>query len=190
MLKNIFLFLFLSIPFLLEAQEFVCGFKEECRCTKTSIESSFETGNIIFEGKVLFIDTVSIGAIITAEAKLNIEQYTDTIASCAKRVLEKEKIVIAVLEINEMIKGDYQNRTINICTPLSNKSCGYVDFQKGEHFLVYGTIDEIADVFFTYTLDDDFFILKKEFRHFTNFCQRTAKTNKPELIILRKLKYQ
>lgn len=188
MLKNLSLLFLFLLPSLLQGQDFICGFKEECKCARTGVEASFKTGDIVFEGKVLFIDTVLISEVITVDATWGIEQNRDTFSSCAKTVLQKEKVVVIEIQVNEMFKGVFQNRIINICTPLESKFCGYVDFEKGERFIVYGSKDETADIFFTYNLDSDFFILKNEYKYWTNFCRRTAKTDDAELKILRRLK--
>lgn len=187
-MKNKLSLILFLIPFVLHGQDFVCGFKEDCECVRTKEDISFETSEMIFEGKVLFIDTVSLGSVITTAAKLNIEQSQDTITSCARLILKKEKVVVVKIEVKEIFKGTFQKREIYICTPIEKKNCAYVSFQKDKNFIVYSGIDETADIFFTYNLKDDYFILKEKYKYWTNYCRCTKRANKKEIEILRALR--
>ncbi len=172
------------------AQNKECGLKKECLCDLTNepVAHSFDLSDIIIQGKIIDLDTVQISEIITKESILKIEQDSLNRAECAKNVMRNTKVVRAKIGIKEIFKGQSELNEIYIITPLKEQFCSYSGFNIGENYIIYGTKNETADLYFLWTIDLDYFQLKPNYSIWTNKCKRTKLTEESELKELRETK--
>lgn len=178
----------ISIPVF--AQNNDCDYKTECNCdtTNESILNSFENSDIVVHGTVIKIDTTEISEIITPESVFTINQDSLERSECAKKVLKTKKVLQTKISIVKSFKGLTNQQEIYIITPLQEYYCSYSEFNLGESYIIYGTQNRTADIYFLWTFDIDFFELKREYSIWTNHCKRTKLANKVELKQLNEIK--
>ncbi len=173
----------------LYSQESKCGYKYECVCDtlNESVNSSYEFSDIVIEGVVLMVDTISVAKIIYADSANKIINDTLINSVCAKKVLETEKVLLVKIQVQKTFKGEIDSTEVFILSPLKESSCSYSDFQVNTKFVVYATNNLTADIYFLWTLDKDYFYLKPEYRFWTNKCKRTRISNAGEINELKKI---
>ncbi len=151
-----------------------CGYKESCDCAGTVIlDEAIEKANFAFKGTVVRIDTLGMADIITKASHKALISRKIPADSCALNILQQERVLRVKIKLTETIKGDFNNKSITILTPINSKFCAYNDFKIDNSFLVFATYNLTADIYFTWNPDYDFFELKSKNRFWTNFCQST-----------------
>lgn len=177
-----------SIP--LFGQDENCGFKTECSCdtTKKSLLESFENSYLVVHATVIKIDTLQISEIITPESVLAITQDTLNRSECAKEVLKTKKVLRTKISVTKSYKGADNQQEIYIITPLQELNCGFNEFILGESYVIFGTQNITADIYFLWPFDMDFFELREEYSFWTNRCKKTRLANEVELMQLEDLK--
>ena len=184
----------LIIPLLtstfLYSQNKECGFKTYCECDtlNESIENSFETSSIVIEGTVIEIDTISISEIVKPISVSKIKNDTLDKSKCAKSVLNSEKVIKVKVRVEEIFKGDIDKKVMYIITPLKSESCSYSNFKLKSKYAIYSTKNRIADLYFLWTFDQEYFELKEEYIYWTNKCKRTSEYNKKKVVELKQMK--
>lgn len=180
--------LIISIPVF--AQNNDCGYKTECNCdtTSESILNSFENSDVVVHGTLIKIDTIEISEIITTESIQTINQDSLERSECAKKVLKTTEVLRSKISIVKSFKGLTNQQEIYIITPLQEYSCSYSEFNLGESYIIYGTQNRTADIYFLWTFDIDFFELKHDYSIWTNHCKRTKLANIVELKQLNEIK--
>jgi hypothetical protein len=166
-----------------------CGFKGSCNCQEanTSIEYAFEFSNYIIEARVIEIDTIPITETIESASIQKIQQDATKDFQCAKEVLNAEKVVRVKVSIEAVFKGEIVNKTVYILTPFKKDFCGYSDFRINQKYIIYGTINTTADIYFLWTLQEDCLNLKDEYTLWTNKCKRTDLSEKSNAQLRKKL---
>lgn len=174
-MKQLFLIIFSAIALFSNGQGLPCGYKTTCECDSTINDKLHDNADLIFEGVVISIDTLLLSNIITSKSLRKL--YSDTLvySSCAKNLIDRTTVLTATIQISKFHKGKYRGKTIQICTPIAYQLCGYPNFIIGEQYRVYTTTDKTADIYYTYTLDYDYFFLKPNYQHWTNHCMQTKK---------------
>lgn len=171
------------------AQNEYCDFKEECVCDSIrDVSYSVQHSDVIIHAMVIKIDTVSIEQTITHESILQIKNDTLSKSDCAKKVLENKKVIKVKVRVLAIFKGKIKAKEIFIQTPLGQKSCEYSNFKLNQEFIIYGTQNETADIYFLWTFDLDYFKLKPKYSIWTNKCKRTMLVQESEINKLRELK--
>lgn len=180
-MKHFFLTILCAITLFSNGQDLPCGYKTTCECDSVTNDKLIDNSDLIFEGVVISIDTLPLSKIITPKSLRKL--YADTLvySSCAKDVIARTKVLTATIKISKFHKGKYHNKTIQICTPIEYQLCGYHNFIIGESYRVYTATDKTADIFYTYTLDYDYFVLKPNYQNWTNHCMQTKKIKSTEL---------
>lgn len=178
-IKHILLICFCAITVVVYGQNPPCGYKTTCECDNT-ISDFIDNSDLIFEGIVTAVDTIPLHNLITKKAFKNIQTDTQIYADCAKDIISRTDVLVVTIQPNKYHKGKKNNKKIQICTPIEPKLCGYQYFIVGEPYVVYSTIDTTADIYYTYTLDYEYFILKPDYRYWTNHCMQTKKIKSVE----------
>ena len=75
-----------------------------------------------------------------------------------------------------------------IITPLKSESCSYSNFKLKSKYAIYSTKNRIADLYFLWTFDQEYFELKEEYIYWTNQCKRTSEYNKKKVVELKQMK--
>ena len=166
-----------------------CGYKTECVCDtlNASVADAYGISDFVIAGSVHKIDTISIAEIIHSDSAQQIQQDSLPDSACAKSVLAEQMVLAVEIEVEEAFKGGLEGNSLYVVTPLKESSCHFSGFTVGQHFIVYGTDNTTADIYFTWTLDRDFFYLKPAFRSWTNQCKRTGVANAAEMDELREI---
>ena len=183
MKSGMLIFTLIMTTTLVFAQNDDCGFKTECICdtTNESILYSFENSDVVVQGTVSKIDTLDISEILTAESIIDINKDSLNRSECAKKVLKSKKVLRTKISVDKNFKGLSPHQEIYIITPLQDISCGYREFNLGESYIIYGTKNITADIYFLWTFDKDFFKLKQEYSIWTNACKRTKLADEGEI---------
>ena len=149
---------------------------------------SFENSDVVVQGTVSKIDTLDISEILTAESIIDINKDSLNRSECAKKVLKSKKVLRTKISVDKNFKGLSPHQEIYIITPLQDISCGYREFNLGESYIIYGTKNITADIYFLWTFDKDFFKLKQEYSIWTNACKRTKLADEGEIQQLNEIK--
>ena len=181
-------FLIITIPVF--AQNNDCGFKTECICdtNNESVLHSFENSDVVIKGTVIKIDTLEVSEIIKTESAHSINQDSLKLSECAKQVLSNKKVLRTKISVENNIKGLSQEQEVYITTPLQANLCAYSEFILNQSYIIYGTINKTADIYFLWTFDKDFFELKSEYSIWTNTCKRTKLADEDEIKQLNEIK--
>lgn len=180
-MKLFILIIFSAITLLSNGQDLPCAYKTTCECDSTTKDKFIDNSDLIFEGVVISIDTFPLSNVITSKSFKKLHADTLVYSACAKDVIDRTKVLTATIQISRVHKGKYQNKTIQICSPTESHLCGYHDFVIGEPYRVYATYDKTADIYYTYTLDYEYYFLKHNYRYWTNHCMQTKKISLIEL---------
>lgn len=179
----------LLFSFSLIAQDKPCGFKTSCECQEheSSIQEEYNHSHLIFHGAITEIKTLSISEVITPSSVVAIENESSDNGTCAKSVLVNKEVLRITFSVQRVFKGKTTQKEIYILTPNHVESCGKLDFEKHEEYIIYATKNTTADIYFLWTLDNDYFELKPEYQYWTNVCKRSNKSKSAELKALEKL---
>lgn len=174
-MKLLFLTILSSIALFLNGQDLPCGYRTSCECDSITNDKLIDHSDIIFEGFVISKDTLPLSKIIKTKSLRKLYSDTMVFSSCANDVIHKTKVLIITIKISKLYKGKYQGKIIQICTPTEHQFCGNTIFMIGEQYRVYTTTDKTADIYYTFTLDYDYFFLKPKYQNWTNHCMNTKK---------------
>lgn len=174
----------------LEAQDSYCGYKDACNCAKQNarVSYSFEYSDFIISGTVLVIDTLSLSEIVQKKSIDTLELGLMEYSECAKKAFKTGRVIRTKIALSESFKGEIKEKEIYVLTPVNADHCAYLDFEEGKHYTIFGTINETADIYYTWSLADDFYILKADYIYWTNKCKRTQQTSKKEIKKLKRLR--
>jgi hypothetical protein len=154
-----------------------------CSCIpEVSIVNSFKNADIVFEGKVIKIDTVFISDTVNIISPTNPKPHIEVIT---------RKYFEVKFNISRIFKGNNRNKTIAIITDVVGTQCGY-QFAHNFKYIVYG----YGELF---NLIDSGIILTNQkpdiktktlsvLRYSTNSCTRTTRGIKYEISELKKNK--
>ena len=157
----------------------LCGFKNNCECDENkTLENSFSSSNFIIVGEVLDINNLSLYSILTPASIKQINSNNEMEDSCAKESLNKDSVQVVLLRLVSSYKGSFENENIGIVTPVLKSQCGYKEFKKGVNYLISGTVNTTADIYFTWSLKEDAMELKPNYQYWTNTCKHTLPLNK------------
>jgi len=152
-----------------------------CDCQPyDSIMSAYHSANVVFEGKVINIDTAIVSDTINAISSTNSEPHIEVIL---------EKYLMVKLSITRLFKGDQQNTIITIFTPAAGSACG-IQFTPGISYLVYGYTWEfnLIDGGNANTMQNSDNKTSKVSGYSTSLCTRTTKETKNEIAELKRNK--
>ena len=104
-----------------------------CDCSGyDSIVNAFNSADVVFEGKVLDIDTVFISDTVNAITSKNPKAHIEVFA---------EQFLAVKFSITKLFKGDKQNVTVIVMTPAAGSACG-IQFGPDISYVVYGYSEE------------------------------------------------
>jgi hypothetical protein len=174
-MKQLLLTIFSAMTLFSNGQSLPCGYKTTCECDSVINHKPIDNSDFIFEGVVISIDTLLLSNIITSKSLRKL--YSDTLvySSCAKNIIDRTKVLTATMQISKFHQGKHRGRTIQICTPTDYQLCGYHNFIIGKQYTVYTTTEKTADIYYTYSLDHEYFFLKPKYKNWTNHCMQTKK---------------
>ena len=190
---NIVFAVVLGISMSLAAQNQNCGFKNDCNCSKASLVESYNTADYIVTGTVVAIDTLSLQSVCTKTSIDTLKSDTAAYTKCAIEVLLNAKIIRAIVIVNTDIKNGFRGDTVFVCSPMKLSNCGYTNFKVGNRYIVFGSINQSADIYFLWSAPydnrpEEFFHLEAKYKIWTNKCKRTMPFDQLELNRLLKLK--
>jgi len=164
----------------------VAGHAFACKCGGPwSVKEEFEDSELIFHGKVISKELVTIQETLKQDQLSSLKQKLKGDTE-KLQFLESHPIYEVKFEIIETYKGAVIRDTVTIYTATKSASCGY-KFDKDKAYIVYGT--PLSDIRFMFLPDSDkYMTVEKEHTFWTNHCTRTTGYNKTEAAELGKLK--
>lgn len=147
-----------------------------CKCEDPeSVQESFNYSDAVFHGKVINKSLVSFGQSIKSESADSIRHFLD---DNKLSLFDSEFIIRVELEIKKCYKGNIFNDTIVIYTTRTSSSCGYLGFEIGKEYIVYGLRKSYA--FRTFFKNAEGSDIEKQNTFWTNQCTRTDEYNYEE----------
>ena len=145
-----------------------------CTCVPDdSIVNAYKSANLVFEGKVVKIDTVFISDIANIISSTNSGPHVKVIL---------RKYLAVKFSISKLFKGDMQNKTVTVMTDAAGTRCGF-QFIPNISYLVYGYTEQFSFVVSRNLNADQNSNTKtiKKTRYSTNSCTRTTMAIKSEM---------
>lgn len=154
-----------------------------CYCYElNSVEEEYKSATIVIYGEIITKEFVTLKETMNNK-RLN--EIKDSIPEDKYFLLNTTPLVVKVnMKIKNNYKGIFSSDTVTIYTARSGVSCGYRDFEVGEHFIIYGykkTFLYNVLLMVNNSLVED---LDKKETYWTDQCTRTTNYYEEDKLIL------
>lgn len=142
----------------------------QCTCLPVTVEQNVRKSTLIFTGKVIKVDTIAI--------------YEDGLPDLAYRGGH-----LAVVKIISILKGNYNNDTINIMTGVGHGDCGF-NFKPEVDYIIYSKERNYEQIDSTNYETQNIYKRTRSY-YSTTICDRTSidiKNEEREILKLLKTK--
>ncbi|MEK6152537.1 hypothetical protein WIW50_04730 [Flavobacteriaceae bacterium 3-367] len=150
-----------------------------CTCYRTELKKELRRTSSILHIKVLKIEYVSKGDILTVEEHKYLEVKFESEPQILN-ALERKSVTKVEIEIIDSYKGDIDATSLTIYTSMHGPSCGYFGFEEGKEFIVFLNPERLSKRLF-----GDYNNGINRNRLWTNRCSRTAEFDKTKAVEIR-----
>ena len=154
-----------------------------CRCGSwANLEEAFTHTSLVVHGKVRSKTYISFAETIQPE---KLTAFRESLAGNQQKLqMLNSKFVIRIdLEVINLLKGNLSARNLTIYTTRTGSSCGYLYFEEGQEFVVFGHAKSQTYLHFPNSLTD----IERPNTYWTNQCTATHPANGTDLQYLQQL---
>lgn len=142
-----------------------------CKCNEPpSIQDAYQGASIVLHGKILSQEFVSILESI-AKAQHPIAKENFKKINHGMQSLENEILIKVTVEILQCYKGKLASDTVEIFTARKGAACGFIWFEVGAEFIIYGHEESYL---YNNSILESLKDLEKKNTYWTHHCTRTT----------------
>lgn len=162
---------------------FISNTSFACSCDELpSIEVAFSKTPVVFTGKVIAIDYVSIWTSINPSKKDEVEKNFLELFFYKKNI-DIPIITKVEIEVLKTYKGEALKDTVTIFTARAGASCGFTWFNVGKKFIIYAS----PQSYYLSFIAPNSTGLERKNTYWTHQCTRTKNYYEKEVAALDKL---